>query len=381
MIVQLKKWHILFWVFIFFVSALAQQNKLAQLRKEIQNLEAELKHNRAREKTLIDQIEDVEREIGLRGGILRELEKQITIISNQLKQTEQDLERSIQSYHRLQQVVAKRIVSMYKRGSTVDLEAILQMESMNQALVWAKYQKIILDNDERNLILLQKKQNEITRQKNKKANELNEKNRYFLSKKTEAQVLEKKKERRNALLRRERQDIRSKSDLLKRKREAFAEIQGMIASREVQRKQAGGHLDGSQFSSLKGKLDWPVNGRVVTRYGRIRDAKTKIWTENLGIDISTGEGASVRCPGKGRITVRDWRRGVGNLVIIEHGDGYYTVYGNLDIVLVRAGDDIKAGDLIGYVGDENSLNGSMLHFQVWKGGTHHNPLSWLKKKS
>jgi len=272
---MLRWLHFLLWVMFFSANILAQDNKLVQLRKEIKKLEAELRQNRTREKTLLDQIEDVEREIGLRGELLKELENQIEIVSNQLKRTELELNKSIQSYGRLKRMVARRMVVMYKRGGTSEWEALFQMESMNQALVWAKYQKIILDNDQRNLVLLQKKQEEISRHKDKKANELREKSRYFLSKKTEADVLEKKKARRGALLQKERQDIQTKSELLKRKREAFAEIQGLIATREVERKQTGVTLDGSRFSVLKGKLNWPVSGKIVTRYVRYKDAKTK----------------------------------------------------------------------------------------------------------
>ena len=101
-------------------------------------------------------------------------------------------------------------------------------------------------------------------------------------------------------------------------------------------------------------------------------------TENLGLDIKVEAGAAVHSVADGKVTAVTWQRGRGNLIIINHSDGYYTVYTHLDEIFVNLQQTVTAGQVVGTVGETGSLEGPLLHFQIWRKFTHLNPEIWLK---
>ena len=99
--------------------------------------------------------------------------------------------------------------------------------------------------------------------------------------------------------------------------------------------------------------------------------------ENIGIDIRAEFGEDVRAVADGVVTAITWQRGRGNIVIINHLGGYFTVYTHLSQILVQIDQKIKLGQVIGNVGDTGSLHGPMLHFEIWKSNRVLNPEEWL----
>jgi murein DD-endopeptidase MepM/ murein hydrolase activator NlpD len=101
-------------------------------------------------------------------------------------------------------------------------------------------------------------------------------------------------------------------------------------------------------------------------------------TTNLGVDIAAPTGAPVRVVANGKVTAITWQRGYGNLLIISHADGYYTVYTHLADLNVALNDEVTAEQIIGTVGETGSLPGATLHFQVWNREEALNPEDWLR---
>ena len=356
-----------------------EASDLERVRKEIQQLEAELKAREDREKSLLEQVEDTEREIGLQRKHLQALEEEKKDKERSIRKTEAELRKAIQSHQRLKEVVAKRLVSMYKRGRVADWEVLFTLSSLNQAMVWMRYQKLIVENDRRNLRLLKEKEETIQSRREKLANDLRTKEQLLQEETKAAKDLDGKRTSREGLLAAVRQDKKQLLEKLRQKQMAYEEIKGRIRRAEQQRKVAVEGLEGERFAALKGKLNWPVKGKVISKHGRIMDPELKTWTENLGIDIQAGDRDAVRSVYGGQVVEVYWMRGMGNVVLVTHGGGYYTVYGHLDVALVVVGDRVQDGEVIGYVGDGQGLNGSMLHFGVWNGSTHYNPEVWLRR--
>ena len=364
------------------VMGLAQSERdLQKVRNEIQALEDELATKETRERSLIEQVEDTEREIGLKRKLLKALEQEKQEKQRSIRRTESELQKTLQGYERMKELVAQRMVSSYMRGRTSDWEVLFTLESFNQAMVLLNYQKRIVENDRRNLRLLEEKERKIANQRDQIARELAAKDQLLQEETKEAESLEGKKSSRQQLLTTVRQDKAQLREKLRRKRQAFEEIRGRISRAEQQRKSTVQQLGGEHFAGLKGKLDWPVRGTVITQYGRVRDPELKTWTENLGIDIRAADGDAVRCVCRGEVIQVYWMRGMGNVVLVAHGGGYYTVYGHMDVVLVDIGDNVESGEVMGYVGDSQGLNGSTLHFMIWNGTTHYNPVDWMRKAS
>jgi len=122
----------------------------------------------------------------------------------------------------------------------------------------------------------------------------------------------------------------------------------------------------------KGRLPWPVNGKIVANFGVQLDPKYGTKTKNLGIDISCQKNSPVKAISKGRVSYADAFMGQGLMVIIEHGGGYHTVYTRLNELRVSAGQVLNAGDVIG-------LSGEILHFEIRIGGKAVDPMPWLGK--
>ncbi|WP_415754289.1 murein hydrolase activator EnvC family protein [Pseudomonas leptonychotis] len=133
---------------------------------------------------------------------------------------------------------------------------------------------------------------------------------------------------------------------------------------------------GGPFAKARGKLPWPVNGRLVARYGTPRggDARTK-WD---GVLIGASAGSQVHAVHGGRVVFADWLRGAGLLVILDHGNGYLSLYGHNQSLLKDAGDIVKAGEAISTVGNSGGQDTSALYFAIRQQGRPIDPAQWCR---
>ncbi|MBS1210150.1 MAG: peptidase [Proteobacteria bacterium] len=131
------------------------------------------------------------------------------------------------------------------------------------------------------------------------------------------------------------------------------------------------------FGQRKGALRWPVKGEIVGRFGAPRAEGATNWR---GVFIHASNGAEIHAVAAGKVVFADWLRGFGNLVIIDHGDGYMTVYGNNEAVFKTPGDDVKTGDVIASVGVSGGLDESGLYFEIRHRGQPQDPARWVGAK-
>lgn len=130
---------------------------------------------------------------------------------------------------------------------------------------------------------------------------------------------------------------------------------------------------GIAFASLKGKLRLPVRGEVTNRFGSAREDSGVSWK---GLFIRAGEGEEVRSVANGRVVFADWLRGFGNLLIVDHGGGYMSLYGNNQTLLKQVGDEVGAGDAIAAVGNSGGNPEAGLYFEIRHRSRPFDPLSW-----
>ena len=133
------------------------------------------------------------------------------------------------------------------------------------------------------------------------------------------------------------------------------------------------------FGALKGLLMMPVKGNIVSFYGHYKDRKLKVTHFQSGIDIKADRGEPIRAVYSGKTLFSSWFKGFGNMIIIDHGDHYYTVYAHLEEQFKSKGDPVETGEVIATVGDTGSLTGTGLHFEIRHHGKPINPLGWIKK--
>ena len=133
------------------------------------------------------------------------------------------------------------------------------------------------------------------------------------------------------------------------------------------------------FASLKGLLMMPVKGKIISFFGHYKDSEFKVTHFQSGINIKADRGEPIRAVHSGQTLFSSWFKGFGNMLIIDHGDHYYTVYAHLEEQFKSKGDPVEAGEVIATVGDTGSLTGSGLHFEIRHHGKPMNPLGWIKK--
>lgn len=133
------------------------------------------------------------------------------------------------------------------------------------------------------------------------------------------------------------------------------------------------------FVAHKGLLNMPVQGKIVTNFGSYKIKKFNITSFRNGIDIRADRGEPVRAVCTGKILYSDWFKGYGNMVIIDHGDNYYSVYAHTEEIFRTKGDTVDTGEVIATVGDTGSIIGPGLYFEVRHHGRPMNPLRWIKK--
>lgn len=133
---------------------------------------------------------------------------------------------------------------------------------------------------------------------------------------------------------------------------------------------------GGAFSAARGKLPWPVNGRLLARFGETRgdDSRAK-WD---GVMISASAGSQVHAVHGGRVVFADWLRGAGLLVILDHGNGYLSLYGHNQTLLKNAGDVVKSGEAISTVGNSGGQDTSALYFAIRQQGRPSDPTQWCR---
>ncbi|MGD9275174.1 MAG: peptidoglycan DD-metalloendopeptidase family protein [Desulfobacterales bacterium] len=136
-----------------------------------------------------------------------------------------------------------------------------------------------------------------------------------------------------------------------------------------------GQLD--SFSDFKGLLNMPISGKIVRFFGPQKDTKFNVSVFRSGIDIQAQKGAVIQAVFAGRVLFADWFKGYGNMVIIDHGDGYYTVYAHLEELFKQKGYFVNTGEHIATVGDTASMDGPILHFEVRHHGKPLDPMEWI----
>lgn len=189
----------------------------------------------------------------------------------------------------------------------------------------------------------------------------------------ERYLAEKKREKEGVLA-----DTRKKKasyeHMLNEMREAQARLQEVLKKAE-----SSGSYGGKGFAGRKGGLHWPLKGTVAAQFGTANDPRVNTPVFRNGIYIASAEGASVQAVYKGKVVYADWFKGYGQLVIVDHGEGYHTLYGNLSEIFLKTGDIIENKGKVGVVGESGLLNKPSLYFEIRYKGKPLDPSQWLEK--
>ena len=366
-----------------------QSEAIDKVRKEIEATRRKIKSESQKEKSTARRLSNIDKEISLTDKLYTQLKKEIGKTEIEIDKLSKAIQANERQLEILRDRYAARVVQMYKKGTLSDIEKLLSSTSWRQAVYRAKYMGIISDLDKRTQNKIKSLLIDIGQQRiglessyrNKvrlKKDQEGSKVTLRASRKKRQQELDKIRGNQSELtkyLDEKQAGIQELENLLKKIRQ---EKSNYDRADRIRKQQAA--LKTQTFGKLKGQLPWPATGRVITKFGRTWNSKRKTTTENPGIDIKGKPGSPIRSVIGGIITTITYIRGYGTTIIIDHGGGFYTVYSHVTNVDTSEESEVKAGDIIAYMGEAGSIDGSKLHFEIWGHGQKLNPEKWLMRR-
>ena len=366
-----------------------QNDAINKMKKEIEELSSKLRKANINETTTSKRITNLDEEIALVNKLIQSLKKEetsnrnkVNVLKDRIKTKEDELELLRTRYE-------QRIVNTYQKGRVSDLEKVLSSTSWRQAVYRTQYLKIIssieqkMTKDIENILLA------INKDKLKLESLLRQSISLKRDKQKQMTSLRKMRIKREKELNRIRQDKSALANYMQEKSAGVKQLESIIKKvledkarfeREERIRQQQEALKTKEFNLLKGQLPWPTQGRVILKFGKQWNPKLKTTTDNPGIDIKGQPGSPIRCTMSGVVTTVTYIRGYGTTIIIDHGGGFYTVYSHVTNIQTSVDSEVRSGDVIAYMGDSGSINGSKLHFEIWGRGQKLDPEKWLIKK-
>ncbi len=354
-----------------------QQKKLSELRLQIEKIQAKLNKQKDQHSRLRRKLKKSEKKIGRVNRQLKTITKKLRKQQKQLSKLSTQKKSLKLSLNKQRDALAGQIRTSYAIGRQEYLKLLLNQQDpalMGRTLILYDYlnrartEKITeIATKVTELKLVEEKINlqtaklNSTRQKRLKQKQALELNRQKRSVVLDA--LNKKISTRKQKLAQAKTDAKQLEDLMQGLRRALADVPSDAGVRK-------------SFRSQKGRFRMPVRGRISSRYGSRRGSTGLRWQ---GVVIRAKQGARVSSISHGRVAFADWLRGFGLLVIVDHGQGYMSLYGHNDSLYVETGDWIEAGEEIASVGRSGGRKRPALYFEIRHNGKPTNPLRWVKR--
>ncbi|MED5475890.1 MAG: peptidoglycan DD-metalloendopeptidase family protein [Candidatus Neomarinimicrobiota bacterium] len=367
-----------------------QNQELNQLRKEIKNIENRINVKKKEVTNIEDILIELNDKISLTEKLIKSLNKEELIISSNIIENNEIINKNKVNLFILRENLSQQVYYLYKYGRSNQIEDIFTKRDLNLAV----YRKKYLNAATFHQILASSQIDTVIEKLEWKKKQLNEnlirKKKIRKEKEKENINLSKDKILRKKYLKEIKLDTEKlNSKLTKHKKlldEVTKMIQNLVADKKkamqrekelLERRENKDILGENYFASMKGKLDWPVEGEIISKFGPTYNKKSKTWSDNPGIDIRIDQGTAIYPVLDGLITTITYLRGYGNIIIIDHGGNYYSVYGNLEKITVNENDYVDESIKIAVV-SQNQDQDSILHFEVWGNFQKLNPEDWLK---
>ncbi len=366
-----------------------QNQAINNLKKEINQLRMKIKTAESREKSAKNRISSIDQELSLTNKLIQSLKDEEKKAKETIITLRNDIEKNEKKLESLKIRYENRVIRSYLNGRITDLERVLSSTTWRQAVYRTQYLKIISDIEKKTSNRIQQLLIDISQQKLELEVALRNNLNLKRDKERELSSYRNMRINREKELRRIRSDKKALVNYIDEKEAGVVQLEDIIKrvledkarfEREARIREQQALLKTKSFKSLQGKLPWPAEGRVITKFGRQWNSKLKTTTENPGIDIKGRPGSSIKAVMGGVVTTITYIRGYGTTIIIDNGGGFYTVYSHVTNIQTSVDNEVRAGDVIAYMGDSGSINGSKLHFEIWGKGQKLDPEKWLSKK-
>jgi septal ring factor EnvC (AmiA/AmiB activator) len=357
-----------------------QQEKIGEVQKEIERGQDQIKDIRQKERLILERLDQMELQLQLfsekRDGLRRELtslRQEVTDKRDRLKQLNHELEK-------LRLLLGERLEALYKFGQQAYLNLLASAHDVSGFQHQWIYLRAIAEQDSKLILQIQERQIEERKLTQALADREERLSKLVAEIGQQKAEIEKVRGQQVALL----QDIHNQEEVYQRYVAELATVSRDLRNRidELQRNADGNRAETQKlpggFVSNKGALPYPVRGKVVSDFGTKKHKKFGTTIRNSGIEIATAQLSPVVAVYGGQVLYSDRVKGYGKVIIIDHGDKYYTLTGHLAEAVKETGGQVKSGEVIGYAGySPVAGEGGRVYFEVRHLGKALDPEAWL----
>ena len=359
----------------------SNRSQLEKIRVRIDRAEADLKQKKKSELNVSRELALIKKTLDQVKQRIDELKTDLKKLRRETNQQQQLVKESQRGVKKIGSQLEKRLVALYKEGETGPLKILFSADSPTEMVQQYHYLTQVLQHD-KELLTEYRQAIQVQQQSLVELKSLGQQKTELLEMEQQQQQVAGQGRRLQARLLKQARTAQKKiAHELAQLKENAARLKALIVRLEqepVEQKPVAttGPVAGN-FAVGRGKLGWPVKGRVVIGFGQQKDAKLGTYYESNGIEIATPPGSPIHAVAAGKIVFADYFKGYGNLFILSHPGGYHTLYAQTDKMRKKLGDQVSAGDLLGHSG----LAGrDSIYFEIRSKGSPVNPLSWLKRR-
>jgi septal ring factor EnvC (AmiA/AmiB activator) len=353
-----------------------------KMQREINAHRQKLEEVKRRESSVLTDIEDINKQLKTAESDLRKYKNRLATTEARIAQVENDISLNRDNIEKHREWIKRKLRAIHEYGTNPEVvmlflssdDASRLMRDMKYLQYIAVYEHRLLDNFKGALEGLTAKEKQLVLLRKELI-----KNREKVGEKEES--LAETKKSRQMLLASVQREKSSRTKMLREMEEASKKLLEIIreSERAAEREKAE-TFPGKSFSSLKGRLPWPLDGRVALPYGSQKDPQFNTPIFRSGAFIQSTSDSLAKAVHAGKVVFAEWFKGYGQLVIVNHGGGYHTLYGSLSEIFTKVGDIIKERQAVGRIGNSGILDSPGLYFEVRYKGKPLDPLQWLRRK-
>ncbi|WKZ31975.1 MAG: peptidoglycan DD-metalloendopeptidase family protein [Thermodesulfobacteriota bacterium] len=356
---------------------LKKEKSLEDVKRQIRENKKGITEAAEKETGILGELEGISKDLEAKREELRAVRASIQKIRKESAKVGAEIERLEARKKELADRLKARLKAMYKMKRGEAVEVLFSSDAGNLGKRH-KYLTMLMDMDAELMEDFSAIIASLEAEKEKNAGllaELGKARGEALSRQKEAEAIQRKK---LALLASVKQEKARRERVAKELEEAAAELSKLIDRLRAAEDESP--PPGAGFPSMKGRLPMPVKGKVVSFYGKVKHPKFQTVTFNNGITIESPLGQPVKGVYAGKVIYVGWLKGYGQVMIIDHKGGFYTLYAHLGKVLKETGDEVESGAEVGLIGDSGPDGRPGLYFEIRQKGVPRDPMAWLSTR-
>ena len=349
-----------------------------KISRKIEKHKTEVVKFNEKEFSIISNLDDLEKELNRLGHHVSSLKKEIKAIDEKIADNNEAIQEVLEKISETEDYMARRLVALYKVNHLGQVNVLASADSIYDFLNRKFAMERILEHDENMLLDYKNEKNTLRELSESLRVQKKEKLSLEESYSKKLILLNKQKTRREKLL----EDVRNKKALglasIQSLKQAAIALDQAILSLHVEPK-GNGKKNNKRFEDYKGLLPMPVKGKIISFFGPYRNKEFNVVNFCSGVEIKADMGEPIRAVMGGQVLYSDWFKNYGNMIIIDHGGHYYTLYAHAEELFKSKGELVEPDEVIATVGDTASMKGANLYFEIRHHGKPIDPLKWLKE--